>query len=76
MGRTKITHIRFRRTELELDNCNLGFFHAGWTPSRYDDILVEYDTFDQLCVFDCPTDLFDYANITEIDIGRCRRNQF
>jgi hypothetical protein len=45
MGWAEITHIGFRRTELELDNCNLGLFHAGWTSSGYDNILIEYDAF-------------------------------
>jgi hypothetical protein len=39
------------------------------------DWLVESDTFDQLGVLDRSSDLFDDPDISEIDVGRGRRDE-
>ena len=58
------THVRFGCAELELDDSNLCLFHARWTASGGDYILVEDDAIHQFCILDGAADFLDYTDIS------------
>jgi hypothetical protein len=66
----KATHVGLWCTELELNNGNFGLFYSGWAPSGYDDILVQNDTFNKLCIFNRPPDPSDNADVPQIKVSR------
>jgi hypothetical protein len=53
---------------LELNETDLGLFHPGRTPSGHNDVLVEGNALDELSVFNSTADLFDDADISQIDV--------
>lgn len=53
---------------MELNETNLGLFHPCWTPSGRNNILVQYNALHEFSVFNGTPDLFDDANISQIDI--------
>jgi hypothetical protein len=69
----KATYVGLGGTELELDNSYFGLFYPGRAPSGYDDILVQNDTIDKLCIFNRPSDPFDNADVPQIKVSRSWR---
>ena len=64
-----IAYIGFWSTELKLNDSNFGFFHTGGPTSRRDDILVENDAIDELCIFNCSSYSFYDAYVLEIHVS-------
>jgi hypothetical protein len=62
-------YIRFGSTELELDDGDLGFFHARRATCRDDNVLIENDAVHELGVFYRPPNFLDYPNVSQIYIG-------
>jgi hypothetical protein len=62
------THIRLWRAELELDETDLGLFDSRRTASRVDDVLLQRDAVDELGVLDGAADLFDDADVAQVDV--------
>lgn len=58
------TYIGFWGAKLELNYTDLGFFHAGWTTSGDDDILVQDNTIHKLGVFDRTTNFLHYPDVS------------
>lgn len=67
-SRTAITHIRFRRTELELNETNFCLLHPSGTTFARDHGLVQDDAVDQFRILDGTTNFLDNSDITKIDI--------
>ena len=70
-----ITYVGFGGTELELNDRNLSLFHACGTPSRCDDVLVQNNPIDEFSIFNRPSNLFNNANIPQIDIRGAWRHK-
>lgn len=72
LGVVGIAYIGFWSTKLELNNSNFGFFHTSGSTGRRDDILIENDAVDELCIFNCPSYSFYDAYVLEIHVSRSR----
>src|SRR6267154_3894090 len=71
----KWTYIRFGSAELELDDGDLGLFHASRTASRNNDILVENNTVYKFSVFDSAAYFLHNPDVTKVHTRRLRCNQ-
>lgn len=60
------TYIGFWCTELELNYTNLSLFHANWTTSRDDDVLVQDNTIHKLGIFNRTTNFLHYPDISKV----------
>lgn len=58
------TNVRFRGTELELDEANFCFLYSCRTASCDDDILVQDNTIDKFGVFYGTANLLDDTDIS------------
>lgn len=66
-----MAYVRFRGTQLELDEANLGLFHTCRSASGDDDILVQDNAaIDKLGVLNRSSHLFYYPDIAKVDVRR------
>lgn len=67
--KTWVTYIRLGRTQLELNETDLGLLDPRWATRRGDNGLIEHDTIDEFGVFNGTANFLHNSNIPEIDIG-------
>ena len=65
-SKVRQAYIGFWCAKLELNYTDLSFFHAGWTTSGGDDILVQDNTIHKLGVFDRTTNFLHYPDVSKV----------
>ena len=67
-GEREETYVWLGRTKLELDQCDLGLFHASRATGALGACLGQHKSVNQLGVVDSASDLFHKTNILQVDI--------
>lgn len=62
-------YIRLGRGELELHETDLGLFDSAWPASTGDNILLQTDTVEELCVVDSAANFLDEADVSKVDVA-------
>ena len=68
LGEQRVTYIRFRRAQLELNKGYPSLLYPCGTTAAFDHWLVQDKTVYHFTVLDCAANLFDDSNIPQIDI--------
>jgi len=61
-----MTNVWLRCTQLELDNGNFCFLHAGWPASGNNHILMQDNAIDELSIFYGSANFFHNTNVPQI----------
>lgn len=63
------THIRLGAAQLELADCDLCLLHTCGPTRPTNDVLLQYQTLNKLCVINRTSNLLDQADIAKIHVN-------